>query len=364
MPIVPLRTGELSDRQFMDLLLLAHDNMEPGTLEIAMRDQVFAFLDLLAARVVMRSGTNIAWQIQLDEGGNAQWTDLYGTKDPAVADYGYPAHVPWKHITTDWSFDRREPEMQQGRAMIFDIVESRRLAEMQKFARTIETAAWAIPTLPTSQEVWGFPTWLVKAEDATGIGFYSGRPNSSANWATVAGIAPCTSGDGTSSIAGGKDMWRNYCAPYTAVDATCLKRIRKAMKMTHFQIPALMKLSDAMVKSQLRMFTGIDTCVELECLAEQRNDNLGAQLIMYEGTVLLGRSAVAGIGQLDSDTDDPIYGINLSKFDLMALTGEYFRQGDPRKRDRQPTVATTDLDLSFQIRCRNRRLGGFVVNKV
>jgi len=348
----------------MDLLLLGHDRMEKGTLDIAMRDQTFAFLDLLASRVETVSGSNIAWQLQLDEGGNTQWTDLYGTKDPAVADYGVPAHLPWKHITTDWSFDRREPEMQQGDAKIFDLIESRRLAEMQKFARTIETAAWSIPTLPTSQEVWGFPTWLTKPEDSTGEGFYGGRPNSSANWATVAGIAPCTSGDGTSSIAGGKDMYRNYTAPYTAVDATCLKRVRTAMKYASFQIPARMKLSEAITKGQVRTFTTIPTCVELEILAERRNDNLGTQLIQYEGTAMLGRSPVIGLKQLDADTDCPIYGINLARFDFLALEGEYFRQSEPRWRDRQPTVATVNLDLSFQIRCRSRRHGGWVLSKV
>jgi hypothetical protein len=364
MPIVPIRTNTLTDRQFMDLLCLARDSMDDGKLEVALIDQTFHFLDLFADKVKMKGGTNISGQISLDEGGNAQWTDLFGTKTPAVADHTAPYTVPWKHITTDWSYDRREPEMQGTEEEIFDIIENRRIQEMQRFCRMIENAAWTFPTSPTSPEVWGFPTWLTKAEGATSGGFYGGRPDGGTNWSSVAGIIPATANDGQSTVSGGKDLWRSYVASYTAVNTELLKRIRRAFKYCDFEAPRQMKLADAISKSQYRVFADLDNVVELESLAEQRNENFGSQLIMYEGTSMLGRAPVFGVKQLDSDADDPFYGINFSKFELLAMNGEYFRLGDPRRRDAQPSVVTLDLDLSFQIRCLNRRNAGFCICQV
>jgi len=370
MPVmgVPVPVRDLSDEALMDLLCVTSDEVGRGSLEMALDHNDYPFIDTILRedRLDLEGGTAITRRIRLDKSGQARWVDPWEPDDPRQVDTVYPFTMPWKYLQTQKTYERHQVLMNAGSdQQIYDFVELQEVSAMEDFCNELEGAAWSVPASPTEKAMWGVPTWICKAVDATGTGFFGGRPDGGTAWADVAGIAPCTSDDGTSSIAGGKARWRNYCAPYTAVNTTLLKTIRTAFKRIRFRAPPM--ISKAFEKGSpyenFRIYTNVDTSVLLEELAEKRGDRYGANLMLYEGAVVFNRVPIVGIDWLDADTSDPIYMVNRTFFKAIVLAGDYLRKSKIYNEANQHNVYRQYTDLTVQTGCTNRQRQA-VINKV
>ena len=62
-------------------------------------------------------------------------------------------------------------------------------------------------------------------------------------------------------------------------------------------------------------FTTYNVLEEMEKLLESRNDNLGADLAKYAGSVVIKGNPVVWVPYLqNNDSSDPFYGVNLRVF--------------------------------------------------
>ena len=359
-PTARTYTAELA----MDLVNSALDDLGPGKLEVVLTHAGYHILDrLIPDRVEETSGTGLSEAIQLEAGGNARFVSIGEADQVGISDNTSRWRMDWRYLSTYYAFYLQEEAMNSGPAKLFDLVESRRNAEIIGFADTAENAFWTYPTDPDAKDFWGIPAFVCKATAATSGGFYGGRPDGGTLWSSVAGIVPCTSGDGASTIAGGERNWRNYCATWSAMDETLMKRISRAMLKTRFEAPQLTNLRESMSKSDLRIFTGTETLVDMRSMARKNNDNLGADLLAFEGNTLINRSPVIHVDQLDGDTSYPIYGINLDKWKFRVLRGWNIRESKASKMANNHNGVVVFIDLAANLACFNRKTQ-WVINQV
>lgn len=344
----------------MDLLNVTSDNVGKGSLELALDHNAYEFVDTILRddRIELDGGTAFTRRIRLDKTGNARWVDPWEREDPKQKDTTYPFTVPWKYLQTYHVYERHQVLMNAGSdEQLFNFVQLQKVGGMEDFCNELEAAMWTYPTSPDDLEAWGIPAWVCKCGTAGAAGFYGGRPDGGTNWSTVAGIAPCTSNDGLTNIAGGKERWRNYCAGYKAVNTGLLKIMRTAFKRIRFASPRL--VSQAFEKGNpaedLRIYTNVATSVELEELCEKRNDAYGSNLMMYEGAAVFKRVPIVETDFLDADTSNPLYLCNRRYFKPIVLTGDYLRESKVYNDGSQHNVFRQFMDLTIAIVCLNRQ---------
>ena len=304
-------------------------------------------------KIVIDSGTQIERRVQLDQAGTAQWVHLYEADDYNQMDLMSTLTAPWRQCHVYWMIERRELYRNRTGSKLVDLLKERRVGAMMAMADLLEPDFMTGPTVASDDRTcYGIQMMIGKAEDSTGTGFYGGL---SSDFTTVCGIAPCTSDSGTSSIAGGKAMWRNYCDYYTSVNAALLKKLRTAFKRIKFRAPVTTRDLAQGPKSNYRIYGDIGTIVDLEDLAEKRNQNLGSDLGRFAGMATFANVPMIALDTLDSDADDPLYMVNHNDYQVFVLEGDYLREGDAHPMDRNHNVFVTDVDLSVNALIRNRR---------
>ena len=78
-------------------------------------------------KVKFQGGRGPQWNVLMGTAGTAHRVNLYQEDFPHVVDNMVQASAPWAHVTWNYSFDRREPEIASGKDyQIYDIVKSRR----------------------------------------------------------------------------------------------------------------------------------------------------------------------------------------------------------------------------------------------
>lgn len=294
-------------------------------------------------RVKMDDGVYLSWDVLVQAGNNARFVGI-GEKDVAdVLDGIAKAQVPWSHFTSNWSYDEKEIAMQGTEKKVVDLILTRRAMDTVDVAAKLEDAFWGRPASATDVKTpLGLQYWIVV--NAT-KGFNGGAPYGS----TVAGIN-CTT----------YDTWRNWTAQYTAVTkADFCKLIREGMVKTKFQSPITLPSAPASGQKMWGMYCGYALLSALEDLLEAQNDNLGNDIAPKDGMVMFRRNQVDYIPQLDAldagTPKMPFYGINWSAFQVVGLRGEFWKETKPLRSGTQHSSWTAHRDLSFQIKCLNRR---------
>jgi hypothetical protein len=289
-------------------------------------------------KVGFDSGYGIQWNVMLGTSGAARNVGLYQTDNVNVADRMTTANVPWRHTTTDFAIERREVLMNKEASRIVELVKVRRADAMVDLAKRMEIDFWSKPD--SSSDVttpYGLKYWIVN--NAT-EGFNGGNPT---GFATCAGIDAST-----------VTQWRNWSSQYTNVTRDDLvSRVRKAMTYCDFR-PPVETSSYAPGKVEWALYTNYDVLGTLETLLEDQNENLGNDLASKDGQVMFRRCPVYFVPQLDSDTADPIYGIDWSVFKPVFLKGDYMYE-HTEKAPSQSNVTVTHIDTTYNYECRDRR---------
>ena len=61
------------------------------------------------------------------------------------------------------------------------------------------------------------------------------------------------------------------------------------------------------------------------------------------------------VPKLDDDTENPVYGIDITSFFPVVLAGDYLRESSPAKAAKQHNVFEVFVDLSYNFLCIDRR---------
>ncbi len=301
-------------------------------------------------KVKFDGGRGPQWNVLTGTAGTAKWVNLYQEDTPAAVDNMQQASAPWAHSTTNYSFDRREPEIASGKMyQIYDIVKSRRAQAFMDLAILCEAAGWGMPATTNNQQPYGLKYYITY--NAT-TGFNGGNPT---------GFSNCAGIDASAF-----PRWRNYTAQYANITKDDLViKARDAIRLTVFKSPLNPMPPDYRRSGERRCIYAGNTVVRgLETLAEFQNDNLGHDLLSQFGEVMLHRIPVEYVPFFDWDTGcaaaAPMVGIDWGTFYPHFLEGEYLNEGKPMPAPFQHTAVTVHTDLTLQFACKNRRNNWFI----
>ena len=298
-------------------------------------------------RVEFGSGRGVQWNLVTDSNGQFRWTGLFEVDDYNINDVTKTANLPWRHCNVNYSIEDREVVMNgEGPNRVVELVKIRRFAAMLDMAKGWENAFWSKPA--TSSDVttlYGIDMPIVK--NAT-EGFNGGNPSG-----FTSGYAGVSSSTYT--------RWANYTAQYVTIDRTdCIDKWKRATRKCNFKPPV--EVPEYGSKGQrFGFYTNDDVISTLDRLLEDQNENLGNDLYSKEGSLMFKRVPVVWVPKLDSDTQDPIYGINWNKLKFCFLKGEYMNEHKPRMAPNQHRTHVVDIDCSAQAVAYDRR-SQFILN--
>lgn len=289
---------------------------------------------ILKERLVTENGSHaINFQVKVRNTGSARVSGLYDIDQTGVEDLMIQGEVGWTKQTANFSYDIDEPLFQSDDVTIVKELKIRDHAMKSDMAQLNEEHLWGQPTSSTDKVPYGIPYWLQKDPTTTPDGgFNGGNPASGVN---RAGISSTT-----------YPRWSNWTFGYTSVTTTdAVLRIRNAIDYTEFVAPVphpQLGYSNA----SREIFTVIPNIRSLELLAENRNENLGADVARYMHEVVVAGIPVRGVFYLTAnDADDaPFYGVNWGDIRPFAKKGAFMRRTKPMVSPRQHTVRNVHLD--------------------
>jgi len=295
-------------------------------------------------RIIEQGGEQIQWQLQVSNTGTSVDSGLYAEDQTAVDDVTQEAHVPWRKLTTSWSYDVDEPLFQSDRETIVDMLLIREHSAMNLEHEKNERDLWSAPTGSSDKRVMGVPFWIQKDASTTpGGAFNGGNPSGFSG-----GCAGVSSTD--------YPNYRNWTFGYSAVTPDDLVvKLKRAFEYTNFVAsdphPTL-----GFGGVDFTIYTVYDGVVEpLERLAESRNDNLGPDVAKYLNRVAVGGVPIRSVPYLTAnDTSCPLYGINKRVFRPFLKRGADHRR-TIKDAPRQHTVKNVFYDTWRNFMCIDRR---------
>ena len=309
-----------------------------------------AFGSLLnKGRVTFGSGSSVTWNVRLGQNTakNARHAGMYEVDVINVGEGLKTATAPWRHATSGWAFDRREPSMNKSPAMIVDLIKERRVEAMVELAEEIEDKFWADNAGASSDFPLGVKTWIVD-DNSTTFGFNGGNPTNYSGG--VGGLNSTT-----------YPRWSNGTFRYVNfTKSDLITGWREAFVKTNFKSPVA--VSQYSNDHKFAFYTTYNVISNLETVLEAQNESLGTDIASMDGNVVMRKIPLTWVPQLDSDTQDPIYGINWSAFKVAILNGWNLKETGPFQHGLQHNTLQTHVDLTYQIICYDRRKT-FVLNQ-
>lgn len=296
-------------------------------------------------KVTFDGGQGIQWNLLMNDNSQARNVGLMEVDQFNVVDGIKTANIPWRHSTTNYSVDGRAVSMNAASdTKIVDLVKVGRTQAWVALAKLMETNFWGKPTSSSDETTpYGIDYWVVKNATA---GFNGGIPS---GFSDVAGLSPTT-----------YTRWKNYTDQYTNITKPdCLAKIRQALTKTNFRPPV--EMAQYATENKFGLYMNYDVLSALETLAENQNENLGNDLASKDGLVSIRRTLATYVPELDSDAQDPIYGINWGAFNFVFLKGWYMKEEKAYQHPLIHTSVVTNVDLTYNMRCVDRRKL-FIVN--
>ena len=355
----------IDNDKLLDLVATTLKDLPKQTFEVAWTNQNYEWCRIYQEdRMMIDGGTSIKRNIMLDPSGNASYRRLFDTDQPAVANVQKEIDVPWTQIGTNYSWDVLEILRNKNSVKGYiNLMESRRTDGLWSLADLIEDRGWKTPTSATDKLYpYGVPYYINMLNAAVTTAGFSGqtiRYQDGSTGTTCAGISALT-----------EAKWRNYAAVYTTIDNSFLRTLRRALLATRFRPPLFIDSPGKDDPGTRRMYGNLDINVELQDLADKRDDNsqpkdlAGKNLSDIQGTVFFNRIPIQYIPNLDGVTYDPFYCIDFTKFVPYVQDSFWMEESKPMTDRLQHTTMTVFLDGSHNNLCTNRRTAGFVLHKV
>lgn len=350
----------------LDLVATTLKDLPKGEFEVMWDSQNFEFCNIYdVSRRKIDGGTSIQRNVVLDETGNARYRKLFDNDTPSVENVQRQIDVPWTQLGTDYSWDVLEILRNKNSAKGYiDLLESRRTERLWGLAELIEDRGWKTPTSATDKLYpYGVPYYLNFLDNASTTGGFNGktvRYQDGSTGTVVAGI------DGAI-----ESKWNNYADVYTKVDNALLKKMRKAMLLTRFKPPKMVKApGNDKPGTSVKIYCDADRAVEFMDLADKRDDSntpqdlAGKVLVDVEGATYFNRRPIVYIPQLDGASFQPIYCVDWSKIQPIVQDGYWMVESKPMMDRTQHTTITVFLDACHNNLCINRRTAGWVLHTV
>ena len=301
-------------------------------------------------KMTFDSGPSVQFTVVTDTNGSARGVGLAYQAIVDMTESTVRGEVPWRHFHWNYAVERRLIAMNRSPSKIFDYVKLERMKGLGDAIKYCEQRLWRCPASTNTTDFYGIPYYVVKSSTAitTNEGF-NGTVQS--GYSDVAGLSPTT-----------YDRWRNFAGPYTAITKDGLiTSVREMLYRTDFT-PLVDNTPTYNTGNDMGIYTNYDVVQQLERLLEDQNESLGTDLASMDGKVMIRRTPVTCVKELDQDTTDAVYALNWGELGMMGLSGEWMNETKFAELPSQPTVSAVFVDSTVNLLCRNRRRQGVLSN--
>jgi hypothetical protein len=369
--------GGVADSELLDLIAATLPWFEKLAFGAPQKYTNYPILNrVLNEGMVLGGGKWAEFPVVIKPSGQAEFTQMYATKQYNQVDTIKKAVAPWARLTTHWLWDRRETLENRDAQQIVDIMKTRRIASQSDMANKFEEACWQTILTEASEfgSFRGVPYWISIGT----TGGYNGvhthdRAGTAIN--TVGGI------DGSVE---GQEYWANYTQTYTnkvddlvagTVAETFIDDVNSMLAgmattyiMTNFRAPRTVEdLQAHNPLGNFRIYLDSKTNIVYDMCVRRHNigQAFGYDMGKFFGQTAFNSTPIERVPQLDSLAAaaitgvHPIYFINHNEFKTMVLRGDEFYEHSPIiLPDSGGNVAAINVDLSCQLLCKDRRSQG------
>jgi len=335
----------LTDREILDLSTSTLNQLRKGRLvQFAQKLQHYEVMSRIirSDRVVFQGGKGIQQRVMTDHSDAATDVGFFEEDTVQIKDTLSFVDVPWRHTQTHYAWDRREMLENDGESEIVDLLRVRRTDGFLSLAAHMEDKFWdTSPDAADQKSIFPIGYWLPKP--TTGQeGFVANLPT---GFTDIGGLDPAV-----------KTGWQHYAADYAAVSKTDLiAKVRKGVELTQFKSPVGVDDFRMGIGQTNRWYCNIDTRLAIDTIGESQNENLGRDVASMDGITTLKGAAVIHVPKLNTDAEEPLYGINLDFFYPVFLRGNFMRETDPAIVPSMHNAFVVWVDLSWNIYCDDRR---------
>jgi hypothetical protein len=293
-------------------------------------------------RVVFQGGKGITQRVMTDHDDAATDVGFFEEDQIQISDTLSYVDVPWRHTQTHYAWDRRELLENEGESEIVDLLEARRTSGFLSLAKHMEVKFWNnSPSASDQRSIYPIGYWLPKPTSGQ-EGFVSNVPS---GFTTIGNINPST-----------VPNWQHYAADYAVVSKTDLiRKVREGVELTMFESPVGLDDFRTGRGQTNRWYMNLDTRLAIDDIGESQNENLGRDVASMDGLTTLKGAPCIHVPYLNSDTENPIYGLNLDYFYPVFLKGNFMRETDPAMAPNMHNAFVVWVDLSWNIYCDDRR---------
>jgi hypothetical protein len=303
---------------------------------------------------IQRGGVGLERTLMVENGGESEWIDEFAETTGTIIDHLKKMKVDYCLLHDSLTYMKGELLDNRGEAKLNDIILPRRRSMWLRVAKTMESAFFGTPVPSNSLVPWGLLYWIVKNPEE---GFNGGYPS---GFEKIGNI-------NLTEV----PNFKNYTNEYTAITkGDLITKMRKAHRATNWKSPRTDKgvTGDAQPSKRL-ILTNEDVLEGMENIGEAQNENLGRDLAPYtagqngpmglmktgQGDLMFKQNPIIHARKLDSDSTNPLYGLDMSTIHAMTKAGDNMDLGEFEKHPTQGRAYTAKLYHSHQTICTNRR---------
>ncbi len=351
----------ITDKDISDLLTTTYNTIPRGKfidLSQELHDYIVVpyFLTQRGGLLVKKGGVGIEETLMVEHGGRSRFVGEYDEDVIVVIDHLKKMRLFFTLCTDSLAYTRSEILDNRGEERINNVILPRRRAMYLRMAETMEEKFFELPNAEDDLSPWGLKYWIVKNAQT---GHYGGYP---IGFTRIANI-------NLTNV----PQFKNYTDTYAAISkADLITKMRRAHRRTQWKSPKKMKQFEGDSSDRRIILCNEDTLEGFENIGEAQNENLGRDLAPYtagtglkrdsDGEIVFKRKPIIYAESLDSDTSDPVYGLDMMTFHALTKQGDNMRLGDFAKAPNQHRVFVAHLDHKHQTICSNRR-NNWVISK-
>lgn len=299
-------------------------------------------------------GQKIQRQVQYKVSDIARHVGLHEDDVINITDVTETLEVRWAYATTNWSFSELEFIHNKGDARIFNLMMPRMTDAKLSLLEDISRLAWQSPGTSGDdlKKPFGIPYWIVKGSNGEN-GHVGGHPTGHSD---VGGI-------NTSTVT----TFKNWFSDYALVTkADLIKKMRKAWRKCKYRSPVQVNEHSVGPHGRYKFYGAEAVTEEFEALAEGQNENLGKDLAPYENSARMGigqyndavlfrKSPICYEPELDSDTSNPLYGLDMASIKVAVAKGWDFKKSPVERAATRHLTFVQHIDIAYQYLCVDRR---------
>lgn len=294
----------------------------------------------------MISSYSFEWDIQFDTAGNARSSSELESDTTAQTPTAQTASVDLRHQQTSWSVTEGQLAANGAGSRnasdgqrLWNFMQTERGKGWYDLAERIETDFWTYPATTDNYTPYGLLYPINFTASASG-GFVGGAPGSHTD---IYGLSPTT-----------YSRHNCWCQTYTDVTRDDLiDAMNLGAYKTKFMAPV--KVPEIAVLGQNVFYTNYSVNNDLRHKLEDRNENLGTDLAIYNNQAHIKSAPIITVPKLDANTSNPVIQVNWSVTRVKMLKGFKFKETEPKVSGNKHLVIETFVDIYWAIACEDLR---------